>query len=306
MAEMEILRPVAPFQIREERNFNGVGEKSSATLQLDTSRTIHTLYIPFDGILLENITNIFLKVEGTTTHEFGTGAELNLRNKYLGKADASVTKILEIDFSSAGSIGGPAGGNLNLASILGAGLAGPVTESGIVVSPKNIEIEMRLGEAIATETVTLNAWTTSMPPSQLGGFQQFRRYQESLTGTGRIDFDDIPLSMGLINRIYLHDPLKAIKRVGMRVNSIEVVQDVPVKILDTILAGEPLGTRVVQDDLVVLDTGVLGVSQYGYITDSQRTTDIRVRVDVEPPAVTDNVVITMFLEMWDVIRRGGV
>lgn len=302
---MEALaRPVAPFQIRVERNFNGVGENSSATLQLDTSRTIHSIFIPFSGIELSNILSLLLKVEGTTVHEFGTGGELNIRNKYLGKQDAAVSNILEIDFSSAGSLGGPMGANLNLASLIGCGIAGPTSQGGIVVSPKNIELEIRLGSKKGTETVNLNAYTTTMPPSELGGMQMMKRYQESGKGSTTIDFDNIPFSTGLINRIFLHDPTNAIKRVGMRLNSIEILQDIPLDIMNAVLKSEPLGTRVKQSGLVVIDTSLLGISQYGYMTDASRVTDIRIRADVV--AATDiTTTITMFLEMWNVIPRGG-
>jgi hypothetical protein len=302
---VEAPRPVAPFQVREERNFNGVGENSSATLQLDTSRTIHSIFIPFKGIALANILSVLLKVEGTTAHEFGTGAELNLRNKYLGKQDAVVSNILEIDFSSAGSIGGPLGANLNLASLIGCGIAGPTAQGGIIVSPKNIELEIRLGAKKAGETVTLNAYTTSVPPSELGGMQMMKRYQESGKGATTIDFDNIPFSTGLINRIYLHHPANAIKRVGMRINSIEVLQNIPTEIMNAILEAEPLGTRVKQSGLTVIDTGVLGISQYGYMTDSSRVTDIRIRADVIPAVADAVTTVTMFLEMWNVIPRGG-
>lgn len=305
MAEVAVIRPVAPYQIRNESNFNGVGGNSTATLQLDMSRSIHTLFIMYDGITLANIKAVFLRVEGTTTHEFGSGEQINIRNKYLGKRDALTKKILEIDFSTAGSIGGPRGGNQNLASILGGGLSGPVSVDGIVVSPKNVEVEIHLGDAITNQTVNLTAWTETMPPSPLGGFQKMRRYQESFTGVGRIDFDSIPLSGGLINRIYLHDPNNAISNVGMSINSVEVIQDPPTKLLEQIVHADPLGTRVIQTGLTVIDTAILGIAQYGYITDASRTTSIRLRADVDAASTTQVNTITMFLEMWDVIRRGN-
>jgi hypothetical protein len=251
----------------------GVAAGSIASLNAPIGLTYHGMLFTMGGTTfnLALITEIRVKGNGREIFKVA-GSDLDVHNKYEGRAAASATQFY-LDFERygldvfGGSTAAEALRGRELTAI-GTGVQ-PTKDSPIELTTLQLELDI----SASASAPTLSAKALQSGPRSLGFLKKRRKFVYTPGGAVEFEISDLPKG-DLIDKIYIHSAGNKITRVKLERDNFLSFDRTP----DENNQSQIDGVRVPQGSLFVIDPSEAGRGDEAFITANVQ--DFRLKVTV--------------------------
>lgn len=176
---------------------SGVGAGQTAVFNLPIGRTYHNLALTYSGVTLAQIDAVRLKINGSTACEFGSGTQLDTRNKFDGLEAAAGLLVINFERESLHDA------EQRMATVIGTGYKWPEGDARANLEAKQMQLEVDINAAAVGTALSLKAQQSA--PQPLGILRRIAKVTKALV-SGENAVVDLPRNTNThrsINRLFM-------------------------------------------------------------------------------------------------------
>lgn len=236
-----------PLLTQKMPSFQGVAAGQTATCYMPLGRTFHQLLITYSGATLAQLNELRLMVNGEAVQRVVELTELDVINKFEGRAAASGVIVLDLERFGLLTRGGR--------EVTALGTGHPEDSRPV----QSLSLEIDIDAAATSPVLSMKALQSPARPS--GVIKKVRKHTYTVSATGEFEISDLHKKNGeLINRvIFKHASIDGLK---IDRNNLAIFDRTAAE--NTLVQND--GVRVAQSGYFVYDPTENGYGSEGLVT----------------------------------------